>query len=269
MVSSMHIGNSVLDTALNDYDESIVGIIGVEHLRVPKVQLPKTSGDLRSILVFNSINYRFWDLKDGSLVRYQNMGAVGALGARAGFEAYMSGCDFSMDAMRVCFGDITDIEGRFLRLEESMGSNAVEVIEQYIKRVGVVDVELAGLLADLMPLSYKEPYLKKIQLALYEVALHYNVECRLTIAADYQLPKVLEGLGVLRYSEELSYKIANSALIEEGSAEERAIRAATVLACERISRVHSVSTAELDRELWLSRNNFPGKNFHLTITSNY
>lgn len=116
--------------------------------------------------------------------------------------------------------------------------------------------------------------LKKIQLALYEIAQIYvdkgtDVSCDITVAADYQIPKVLEGMSVLKYSEELSKKIDNFELIEENSREEKALRAATIISCEAISEKHHISIPALDRLLWLARNDFKNKNFHLTRTSNY
>lgn len=76
-------------------------------------------------------------------------------------------------------------------------------------------------------------------------------------------------MGVLTYSPELSKKIDNFELIEENSKEEKALRAATILACENIAEKHNISIPALDRLLWLARNYFKDKKFHLTKTSNY
>ena len=50
---------------------------------------------------------------------------------------------------------------------------------------------------------------------------------------------------------------------------EKAIRAATILASDQISKIHNIDIPTLDKLLWLQRNNFPNLNFHLTKTTKY
>lgn len=91
---------------------------------------------------------------------------------------------------------------------------------------------------------------------------------RLFVPADYQLPKILRYYKCLNYSDELSYKVDNSILINKDSLEELQIRAATIKACEYIRIKTKWSIAHVDEYLW-SRRDSINDPFHLTITSNY
>lgn len=86
--------------------------------------------------------------------------------------------------------------------------------------------------------------------------------------ADYQTPKMLEGLGCINYNYILSEKIQNGDLIPAGSLEECEIRAATILAGKRLAELSGHMMCDIDIYLWLKRNEID-KPFHLTITTNY
>lgn len=292
--------NKVLIQAWKDYNKNIVAInedilphltISQEqknilaHNEIDALKDKNVKESTRFLIALNSINYQFWDIENGNFIRYQNKGKVGALGSFEGFVSlyqYLDKHDFDInlinkESIEEHFGNIPDKDRRIIILREAFDNIKFEqvfnVIEHHIQ-TEKIDVNLAEKIAHIMPISYEDPYLKKIQLALYEVAQIYvdkgtQVECDITVAADYQIPKVLEGMGVLKYSPELSKKIDSFELIEENSKEEKALRAATIIACENISEVHNISIPALDRLLWLARNDFKNKNFHLTRTSNY
>lgn len=291
--------NKVLVQAWLDYEPSIVKInenkinnlkftndeksaLADNEIEALKGKSLKES--IRFLIGLNSINYQFWDIKENQFVRYNNKGQVGALGSFAGFVELFNELekkDFNTDLinyelLQQCFGDISDKDRRIMILQEALNKDKFEqvfdLIEKEVKNK-MINVDLAEKIAQIMPLSYEDPYLKKIQLALYEISHVYNehgydIACEITVAADYQLPKVLEGMGVLQYNEELSRKIDNLELIEEGSKEEKALRAATIISCDEISHKHDISIPALDRILWLARNNYKTK-FHLTKTTNY
>lgn len=90
----------------------------------------------------------------------------------------------------------------------------------------------------------------------------------LTCFADYQVPKVLRGLGILVYAPKLQAMVDRGELLEQDSPMEVAIRAASIIACEMISKKKNVSSAELDFWLWQRRNDFDGL-FHRTLTRRY
>lgn len=90
-----------------------------------------------------------------------------------------------------------------------------------------------------------------------------------SVAADYQLPKVLRHLGVLTYSPKVAGLVDNELPIVSGSPEERAIRAATVLGAEELAKHLGLSIPQLDSWLWLQRNAAKAAKFHLTETTYY
>ena len=57
---------------------------------------------------------------------------------------------------------------------------------------------------------------------------------QLTMFADYRVPQVLRHLGIMEYSEALATKIDNCEELSHGGSDEIEIRAATVVAVERI-----------------------------------
>lgn len=78
--------------------------------------------------------------------------------------------------------------------------------------------------------------------------------------ADYEVPKVLEYLGILEYAPSLKQKILNQEIIEKNSREEQKIRAMTVLAMKNLlekinqlrrkSRREKINMCHLDYRIW-------------------
>lgn len=287
----------VLDRAKKDYNPLIVKINekNLDNLNIYNLYLenlaPNETNALNNkslelsiafILRLNSINFKYWTLENGQFIRYHHEGLIGALAAHKGFfrlDNYLKENNtlINIEAISNFFGNISEKEERLLLLtevyQEDKMDEAISLIKSSLKN-NMIDVNLANDIAQIFPLSFKEPYLKKIQLALYEIALHarsFNIQTNifLTVAADYQLPKVLEAMGILSYSNKLSNKINNYILLDKHSIEENAIRAATVIACEKISTKYNVSIPTIDRWLWLARNDFKNKKFHLTNTTDY
>lgn len=299
-MSKVHAKYHVMNQANADYQPSLVSIdydaiknlnflIDFKEALSPHENEALKGKDLnesiRFLLALNSINYQYWDLHGDEFVRYHHNKAVGALACYDGFvhlwEELQKNATLydrlNEDVMTQYFGDIPEKASRIEILKESLNpatlSRAALLVEKHLRQ-GLIDTQTAADVAEVLPKSFKEPYLKKVQLALYEIHLHaksfavYSKES-LTVAADYQLPKVLEAMGVIQYSDGLKEKISNYKPIEVDSAEERAIRAATILSCEEISAQKNVSIPAIDRWLWLARNNFKDKKFHLTKTTAY
>lgn len=88
------------------------------------------------------------------------------------------------------------------------------------------------------------------------------------VPADYQVPKMLECYGCLKYSKVLNNKIKSHTMITRYSIEEISIRAGTVLACDKLSELTDWTKSEIDSWLWLRRKEYD-KPFHLTITTDY
>ena len=240
------------------------------------------------ILALNAINWMFWDRStDGarSLKRYEFEGAVGAVAMRKAFslawgdDATPATFLAALNAKGVTgiFGDISNPLSRELCLVDVLGSNlpnAVSAVCDAVERQGVLSFDLAVTLQRLFPVVYRDIYLKREQLALAEIAGHIaeqgaKVELDVTAFADYQVPRVLRGIGVLEYSAELAARVARFDLIAEGSVMERAIRGATIVACHEMAEVLGTTDAAIDNYLWTKRNAVGNTPFHLTVTTDY
>jgi hypothetical protein len=99
---------------------------------------------------------------------------------------------------------------------------------------------------------------------------------QLTAFADYKVPQILRWLGVLVYDDALATVVDTRTRIPAGSRMETEIRAATVVACDRIVAVmadigRSITAAELDWLLWSRSQMLPGRStpYHLTETIFY
>jgi hypothetical protein len=241
---------------------------------------------IQYLIVLNSLNYRFWSLDGGNFFRYEYAGAIGAMGMRKAFIAAW-GEDATPATFRRAllgrtieevFGDIPDPESRreilMEVLDEPRLARAADTLVTQVFSSGKVTVESAALLASLFPFAYSDTYLKKAQLALAEVAGHcleagIPVQPTLTVFADYQVPRVLRALGVLKYSSELSDLIDNQKLLSKYGAEEEAIRAAAILAGEQIAERFGVDPSVVDNYLWTHRSLAGKAPFHLTETTEY
>lgn len=98
----------------------------------------------------------------------------------------------------------------------------------------------------------------------------------LTAFADYKVPQVLRGYGVLDYSADLARRIDGRRTIPMGSPEEVEIRAATVWACEELrsalaARGTTLRAFEVDWKLWQAGQTLPGgaRPYHRTLTPFY
>ena len=132
--------------------------------------------------------------------------------------------------------------------------------------------EFLDLIVSKLPGYAEDMFLKRaflLPMMLYRKLQWFRCEVEIIpIPADYQVPKVLEGLGCISYDYTLSDKIQNGDLIPAGSLEECEIRAATMLAGERLAELSGYTMCDVDTYLWLKRND-TDKPFHLTVTTNY
>lgn len=99
---------------------------------------------------------------------------------------------------------------------------------------------------------------------------------QLTAFADYKVPQILRALGVLIYDDALSDNVASRQRISAGSRMEMEIRAATIVACDRIATAmqslgREITSAELDWLLWTRSQHLPDGTapYHLTETIFY
>lgn len=98
----------------------------------------------------------------------------------------------------------------------------------------------------------------------------------LTVFADYQLPKILNYLGILVYPQELADRIARRELIPKGGWEEVEIRAWTIWVAKmlekKINQINpskNINTLQMDFQLWSSGRGIKGLEHHFTETTAY
>ena len=240
-------------------------------------------------VALNSINYQFWDLgEQGQFIRYDHEGVVGALGMRQAFERAWAdpdsplsrarrGSPLTLEDIHAMFGDIPAAQSRVDVLNEVLCGQALPTlardITQQMQDMGMVGTELAHRLAEAFPLAYGDLVLKKAQLAVSELWVKARdsgmaIESDLTAFADYQIPNILRAMGVLNYAPDLAHHIDSLRPLDYDSHDERAIRAASLLAVEHIAQATGTPVAAVDHYLWTRRKEATTP-FHLTFTTAY
>lgn len=258
----------------------------------PLITGPHFEDVVEQSLVRNAINHMFWHLDpDGTFVRYEHNDLVGAQAMSSAFLAAWNNPGSPLmrarhrhQALRVSdidamFGPIPDARGRQRILNEVLLSNALPHWGQWLttqvkdEQPDVFTATVAAQLADDFPEAFGDGLLKKAQLALSHIwreahARGYPHPCRLTAFADYQIPNVLRAMGILEYRPALAAHIDAGHLVPAHSAEERAIRGASVLAVEVLAHAQDVAVADVDYWIWLRRK-MPATPFHRTVTTAY
>lgn len=125
-------------------------------------------------------------------------------------------------------------------------------------------------LACRFPLSFGEDpiFYKKASLLLMTMEIALNQLGERAIAetlppADYRIPQILEGLGILRFADDVSRKINSGHVFRIADPEVRAIRAMTVEAVGHIKAAYGrqhgaqITCADLDGLLYLLSRNRP------------
>ena len=118
------------------------------------------------------------------------------------------------------------------------------------------------------------PILKRAQILPADLhaagVAHYGDLADLTCFADYKLPQVLRHFGVIEYSEPLRRRVDGLEELPSGDQAETEIRAATVVAVERLrealaQRGRELKAVELDWILWdISQTLYPVRPYHRT-----
>jgi len=187
--------------------------------------------------------------------------------------------DMVKEELDHCNVSITDLKP--LLKDRLMTSNIPKLQERLdsLDDIFKIDLDLYGyyykssitslrMLAE-VPSFKKDPFFKKGLFAMmFSERLREAKYSDIPVPADYQIPKILEELGVIRYSAELKGIIDADTVIPEGSKYEVAIRAATILACDELAEYNKISTNEVD--LWLfTKKDIGFQKHHLCDTTNY
>lgn len=99
---------------------------------------------------------------------------------------------------------------------------------------------------------------------------------QLTVFADYQLPRGLRAMGILKYDEELAAKVDSGTPIEKGSVMEKELRAQTIVASQLLINemkkrpgLEKLDARGLDSFLWSTARKDKNSKPHVTITTAY
>lgn len=241
------------------------------------------------IVALNAMNFMFWSPTPDGAAPYSWNGDTGSSGMRAAFDSVW-GEDPTPGQLRArfgageeqaivdVFGDISMPRRRAQLLREVLAEDRLEQAAAELVaagRTGRLSTDDALNLARRFPLAYgQDPYLKRAQLAViwyagYLAEQGVQVDLDVAPSADYQMPRVMRAIGVLRYAPELAAKVDACALIMRDSEEERAIRAATVLAAEAMAAHLGATEPEIDSALWKNRAACGATPYHLTVTTDY
>lgn len=297
---------AIVLTAYSDLNESLVTVnqSAIEAVSIPAGGLGLMQSGLglqwqsrpiqalAFLIALNSLNYMFWSLESvngkKTVSRYVYDGKQGAMGMRAAFDKTWGDSlhpdNFRKEPITAAwvtahFGDIPDPESRATLLSEVFAGDALEQVSmELVQRIAAnraISADDAEMLRKAFPRAFGDPYLKRAQLAIFWMA-GFFAECgidvdtkEVTAFADYQVPRALRALGILEYSDELASKVDSLALLDAGSLEERAIRGATIVACEALAEAKGATAGEIDNFLWTNRNLAGATPFHLTFTEHY
>ncbi|HJV86474.1 MAG TPA: queuosine salvage family protein [Noviherbaspirillum sp.] len=259
-----------------------VGLVGK-----PAGQTPE--GAAAYGIALNSMNFMFWTPTPDGMARYHWRGEGGAQGLQAALD-HLWGDNATPRELRACLGSgeeqaVVDALGdismprrraQFLR-EILFGDQLEQAASELVDaaKSGRLTSDDAQRLAQRFPMSYgQDPYLVRAQLAVmwfagYLFEQGVDVDCDITVAASYQMPRVMRSIKVLRFAPELAAKIDSHALILRQSDEERAIRSATVLGAQAMAQHLGVSEHAMVNVLWQNRHACGAIPYHLTITTDY
>jgi Potential Queuosine, Q, salvage protein family len=234
---------------------------------------------LRYLLVLDTVNFSFWG---GSAGGYWQL-------AERLRDAFAAGDDLTEPAvlaamtaerMREVAGDLPMLEERAVALRQ-LGTHGFDGL------VCGTAAETARTLAERLP-SYADvaeyggarvPLLKRAQIVPADLhgagVARFPDLAALTCFPDYKLPQVLRHFGALEYTTALARRVDGWEELRPGEAAEVEIRAATVVAVERLrealaERGRDLRSIEVDWILWdLSQGLYPVRPYHRTRTVFY
>ena len=234
---------------------------------------------LRFLLVLDTVNFSFWG---GTAGGYWELAERLRDVYRAGDELSEPAALAAVTAARLgeLLGDLPMLEERAAALRE-LGEHGFDGL------VGTTAAGTAAALAGRLR-SYADvaryggrpvPLLKRAQIAPADLhgagVVHFPDLADLTCFPDYKLPQVLRHFGALDYSPALAGRVDGREELGAGEPAEVEIRAATVVAVERLrdalaGRGRDLMAVEVDWILWdLSQDLRPVRPYHRTRTIFY
>lgn len=229
-------------------------------------------------LVASSINYCYW--YGNSSIRPMGMSASGMMNLV--YEAFDN---FGQWTYNDCIKELKNllVKNRFPLLEErlrhldqlSQDENYRRIVSYVLSYVNNKNHNNFKLLFNQLlkvPSFSNDVFLKRANLFFIQLYRKFDILGRelsnLIVPADYQIPRVLNHLNCLIYSEELDNHIWYDRIIPKSSLMEVEIRAATILAVDYICRNTGINISDVDTFLFRKKYDID-KPFHLTLTTDY
>lgn len=184
---------------------------------------------------------------------------------------------------------LPDFHSFFSQIKKDLAKQRFPLLEERLKHINEVRenhypfihailqkeksfYELFEMMIELFPGYASDMFLKRASLffmMLYRIFGWFTEDLNhIHIPADYQVPKMLVFYDCINYSPVLEDAIIGNDLLPKGSQAECEIRAATIIACQKLCQKTKWNAAEVDGWFWLKRKecDFP---FHLTVTTDY
>jgi hypothetical protein len=239
---------------------------------------------LRYLLVLDTVNFSFWGGSAGGYwqlaERLRDAFAAGGHGAGGQDWEPVALAAMTADRLRGLIGELPMLEERAEALRQ-LGAHGFDGL------VRDTAADTARTLADRLP-SYRDvsrydgfpvPLLKRAQIIPADLhgagAARFPDLDTLTCFPDYKLPQVLRHFGAFEYSAELARRVDGWEELVPGEPAEVEIRAATVVAVERLrdalaERGRPLMAMEVDWLLWdLSQGLYPVRPYHRARTVFY
>lgn len=250
----------------------------------PKFPIPEVENVQKGVLleiVAASVNYCYWYGKSTVRPLQSNSTKMYDLLLQA-FDEYQP--SYKSENFKDCIKMFCILlsQNRFPLIEERV-KHLNELIEEDAEQfsIGLTNDQLKGVLSfeltfnkliSMYPGFASDLFLKRASLFFIQLFRRFGWFAddlkKLHVPADYQVPKMLEHFGCISYTFPLQQAIENGELIPKGSLAECEIRAATVLAINKLCDLTGWNVAEVDGFFFLQRNSATSP-FHLTITSDY
>lgn len=237
-----------------------------------------TEADILGDLFLGAVNYCYWVGR----ADYYPAGGGAALINKV-VRDLVKGSDRLTNSLVTHMGEqmVRHIAFSGLPLADRRIAHIREITASPGATIQLIEDILAGASADqvlervlvLYPGFTGDPFLKRAILFVHLLnrvrgLLKHEEVALLPIAADYQIPKYLAHFHVLLYSANLGAAIANGDLIPSGSRMEIEIRAASIVACDRLAEASGLTPGNVDDVLWGSRRLVTSP-YHLTVTTDY
>ena len=246
--------------------------------------------------VISALQFCFWEKKaDGSFTHwsYTNKKGESKLGPVGMTDLLLDAyADGKFPGVHLKAGDVSAVFPALLKGMPMARQRAamLKIMAQAYRNGTLTDLvralvddgcvtEVASNMAHMMPTLFRDPFLRKAQLALGMTAQNlrskgHNMDIELTAYADYRVPQVLRHYGVLEYAPVLAKQVDGQHILPANGEEEMAIRAAMLVATAYLAEKLNLTGPDVDSWLFMKTRQDAAfkanaKPFHLTVTTAY